>query len=728
MPKDRQISHNLLWFFMAVVVVGVIIIGVLTNTILRSIEKSLPSTLLSELNDLSFALDDLAAVVAAADKAKSQPNPKNFSHLISRVDAVYQKIVELRESYVFDNLVKASAFHAVVAPAIADLQIWLSEGVSGYKPESIQTATIAWMRINEAYHKSRKLIRESNANAQMILQDQRNRLDRFLLNVNLLLALSIIITCSLLYLLARQRVLQRRESIAQTELRNQRDLLNSLFENVLLGITVWDQEGRLLLANKSFTDITGYSMKEIKTLEDWFPNAYPDPKYREKVLTDWKRSTRRENAIREFKVTCKNNEVKEIEFRGAFLQDGRALVTLSDITDRKEAERMVRESRKIRARAKKMESLGLLAGGVAHDLNNILSGIVSYPELMLFDLPEDSNLRKPIQTIHEAGKRAAAVVLDLLTVARGVATTKAPINLNRLIQDYLDSPEFNKLRQYHAAVKIETILDHKLFNINGSQAHIRKVIMNLVSNAAEAIDDDGLIRISTQNRYVDKPFRGFDSFNEGEYVVLSVSDNGTGISRNDLDRIFEPFYSKKVMGRSGTGLGLAVVWNVVQDHNGYIDLKSENDNTTFDLYFPVTRQEVSDEKLRLPVTDLEGNGERILIVDDIESQREVVTKMLEKLRYTPESVSSGEAAVDYLRENDVDLVILDMIMEPGINGRETYERILKIKPGQKALISSGFAETNEVKRAQKLGAGKFIRKPFTLENIGIAIKEELQRR
>ena len=213
-----------------------------------------------------------------------------------------------------------------------------------------------------------------------------------------------------------------------------------------------------------------------------------------------------------------------------------------------------------------MESLGLLAGGVAHDLNNILSGIVSYPELLLLDLPEDSKFRKPIETIQASGHRAAAVVEDLLTVARGVATTKEPLNLNDLIGDYLHSPEFNKLKQFHPTVSIKTNLDSDLLNVSGSHVHIRKAVMNLVSNASEAIEDSGNVTISTMNRYIDRPLRGYDDVNIGEYVVLSVSDDGSGISSDDLERIFEPFYTKKVMGRSGTGLGLAVAWNVVQDH------------------------------------------------------------------------------------------------------------------------------------------------------------------
>jgi two-component system, cell cycle sensor histidine kinase and response regulator CckA len=174
-------------------------------------------------------------------------------------------------------------------------------------------------------------------------------------------------------------------------------------------------------------------------------------------------------------------------------------------------------------------------------------------------------------------------------------------------------------------------------------------------------------------------------------------------------------------------LGLAVVWNVVQDHRGFIDLKSGANSTTFDLYFPVTREAISDKKSHKPVEDYKGNGEAILVIDDIESQREIATKILEKLGYSAVSVSSGEEAIEYLKKHEVDLLILDMIMDPGINGRETYERILENNPNQKAIITSGFAETNDVIKTQQLGAGKYIRKPFTVENLGIVVKEELEK-
>ena len=226
---------------------------------------------------------------------------------------------------------------------------------------------------------------------------------------------------------------------------------------------------------------------------------------------------------------------------------------------------------------------------------------------------------------------------------------------------------------------------------------------------------------------MDQPLRGYDTITRGEYVVLSISDDGSGISADDLEQIFEPFYTKKVMGRSGTGLGLAVVWNVMQDHKGYIDVISDADGTSFELFFPITRDTISVEDLALPIEDYKGSGETILVIDDVKSQREISCEMLNTLGYQTQAVSSGEEAVEFLKENRVDILLLDMIMDPGINGRETYERIRMIHPQQKAVIVSGFAETDEVRKAQRLGAGKFLRKPLTLERIGLAVKEELQK-
>jgi CheY-like chemotaxis protein len=250
--------------------------------------------------------------------------------------------------------------------------------------------------------------------------------------------------------------------------------------------------------------------------------------------------------------------------------------------------------------------------------------------------------------------------------------------------------------------------------------------MNLVSNAAEAMPEGGEISISTENQYIDRPVTGYDHVEEGDYVVLKVSDTGVGISKKDMDRIFEPFYTKKVMGRSGTGLGMTVVWGTVKDHNGYIDVKSaKGKGTTFTLYFPVTRKELPKDKALVSIEDYMGKGESVLVIDDVKEQREIASKILKKLGYSVTSVSSGEEAVDYLKENSADLLVLDMMMDPGIDGYETYKKILEFHPKQKAIIVSGFAETKRVKEAQRLGAGAYVKKPFLLRKIGLAVRDEL---
>ncbi len=519
------------------------------------------------------------------------------------------------------------------------------------------------------------------------------------------------------------------------KLRDSEKKYRELVENANSIIMRRDIEGNITFFNEFAQFFFSFTENEIlgKSLEGTiFPKTESTKTYLDGLLTLFKH-TPEKPIINEKESVLRNGKKVWIAwtYRPIFDSDGNLVEILCIGTNITELKRAGQEKRDLEARlqrAQKMEAIGTLAGGVAHDLNNILSGIVSYPELLLMDIPFESPLRKPILTIQKAGERAAAIVQDLLTLARrGVITTKV-VNLNSIISEYLKSPEFENLRMYHPNVHIKTDFETDLLNILGSPLHLSKTIMNLVTNAAEAISDMGEIILSTKNRYIDRSLNGYDKIKEGDYVTLSVRDTGIGIPSEDLERIFEPFYTKKVMGKSGTGLGMAVVWGTVKDHRGYIDIKSAGGKgTNFTLYFPVTRQDLTTDKPLLSIENIMAKGESVLVVDDVKDQREIASGILMKLGYSVVSVSSGEEAVDYMKNHSADLLVLDMIMDPGIDGLDTYKKILEIHPNQKAIITSGYSETERVKEAQKLGATSYVKKPYLLDKIGQVVRDELNK-
>lgn len=474
---------------------------------------------------------------------------------------------------------------------------------------------------------------------------------------------------------------------------------------------------KIVYANLAAISIIGISEEILLSLKFFklFPAA--DQKVIKKLLAHAAGS--RQEVCSTFPVKL-NNSLVSLKFIP--LKDNvhnSILVIIEDVSRRKQLEAQLR-------RAQKLEALGTLAGGVAHDLNNILSGIVCYPDLILMQIDDDSPLREPIKTMKASGQKAAALVQDLLTLARRGVGRMEVVNLNDIVAEYLKSPEHCKLKSHHPNVAIKTDLETDLMNIKGSFVHLTKTIMNLVTNAAEAMIDEGEIVISTESRFIEGSIGNCKNVNAGNYVVLRVKDTGIGISAEDMNRIFEPFYTKKVMGRSGSGLGMAVVKGTVEDHSGYIDVQSTpGEGTDFTLCFPATYRKIAEEKASLPVEEYMGQGESILVIDDISEQREVACSMLTTLGYSADTVSSGEEAVEYLKEKNVDLIVLDMIMDPGLDGLDTYKKILEINPGQKAIIASGYSETGRVKEAQKLGAGVYLKKPYTLQKIGLAVRNDL---
>ncbi|BCL60581.1 histidine kinase [Desulfomarina profundi] len=492
-------------------------------------------------------------------------------------------------------------------------------------------------------------------------------------------------------------------------------LIDASWEGIVI-----HSEGRLLDANKQFTDMFGYDPKELR-----------GQLFREKILLESGKDhgfsgnicrleeegeltgIRRDGSRFPVEVNC-----RRMKYRGKIVQ----VCAIRDITERVLAEQEKIELEKRLAVSSKMETLGLMAGSVAHDLNNILSGLVTMPELLLLELGREHSLSEYVKIIHETGREAASVVSDLLTIARGATIEKKVCDLNLLLRKFLRV--FRERGDEHfEGITIVERYEAGPLNSYCSEVHLGKVIMNLVSNAAEELKGKGTIELRTDRVVLSSTRSGYEKIPPGIYNVLSVQDNGSGILAGDRGKIFEPFYSKKKMGKSGTGLGLSIVWNAIHDHDGFIDLISSEEGTCFDLYIPATEDRI-EQRSKVVAYDaqIKGSREKILVVDDQEKQRKIASSLLRYLGYRADAVGSGEEAVEYIRHNSVDLVLLDMILERGMNGRETYERIIQVKPGQRAIIASGFAQNEEVHKTLSLGASRFIKKPYTLEQLGGAVK------
>jgi PAS domain S-box-containing protein len=395
-----------------------------------------------------------------------------------------------------------------------------------------------------------------------------------------------------------------------------------------------------------------------------------------------------------------------------------------DVTLRIQAEEQHEVLQQRLEKAERMESLGLLAGGVAHDLNNILGPLVAYPELIMMKLPPDSPHRRQLAIMGKAAQDAADVIQDLLALARRGRCELKPTSVNDVIRQYLESPNCLSLQTSHPAVTLTAVLDDSVSNIMGSSSHLMKAIMNLVVNAFEAMPDGGTLTIKTSQEHLSHLHSDFGRIVEDDYATLSIRDSGVGIDPRNIQKIFQPYYSNKQMGASGSGLGLAVVYGIVKDHNGYYDVLSElGKGTEFLLYFPASNAATV---ATVPVdADLAGTG-TVLVVDDVPEQREIAEQILVSLGYAVRTAASGRAALAYVTEHPVDLVVLDMILEKGFDGLDTYREMLKFNPNQKAIIVSGFAATDRVSQMQAMGAGAYLKKPYTRQQLADTVKQQMR--
>jgi len=505
--------------------------------------------------------------------------------------------------------------------------------------------------------------------------------------------------------------------LAEKALRENEKRYRLLVEAMKEGLLIIDERSIITYVNNSFCDMLEKDIDEIIGVKiDSIFNQNDNVEllsqfgqigenYKKKYQWEWidKKNNRR---------TCLVTPNPIVDINNKYLG---CIIIFFDMT-----EIMQLQDRLVRS--EKMESIGRLAGGVAHDLNNILSGLVSIPDLLLQDIKEDNEIKSSLEIIKKSGEKAGAIVNDLLTLSRRQVFKKEVININSLINDILNSHTYKSLHKEHSKISINFIPDQNLFNISGSAIYLENAIMNLIINSMEAMPLGGEIMIQTEN------YLYFDE-KEDKYiddVILTIKDNGMGISNEDCNKIFEPFYSKKVLGRSGTGLGLAIVWATIKDHGGTISVISKkNKGTTFKITLPVENKKAIEVINKDEPLQYIGNGENIIVIDDVDIQRELAKKILKKLNYKSKSFSNGRDAINYLYTKKTDLILLDMILEDGMDGLEIYKKILEINPNQKVIIVSGFAEINAIEEAKKLGAATFVRKPYTIKTLAKAIWEKL---
>lgn len=549
------------------------------------------------------------------------------------------------------------------------------------------------------------------------------------------------------------------------EISNAESRYRHLFTSAIEGILRTSPDGAVTETNPAMALLAGYESPQqmMNEVKDLGRQLYRNPADRDEVLAVLTENGQILDHEVEFKR--KDGTIFPVSISGSVVRNERGeLLSLDtrifDITERKRRERAERDHLKAEAvnvaktrvvddlewknrqlmealnelkttqiqlmQSEKMAAVGQTAGGVAHDLNNILSGVVGYPELLLTTLPANSELRKPIETILKSGKRAAAIVSDLMALTQGEMRQKRAVQLEALIMSILQSEWFHQFIEEKPGVEVTTAFAEEPTIIFGAPSQIEKMMRNLLANAVFWLKGPGTVRITACTERV---HRSTDA--EGNEIcdtlaVLRVATEGPVISEDDTKNIFEPFYTRKVLGIQGTGLGLTVVWNVVNEHGGSIGVESgEEQGTVFTIHLPSDEGAVPQRFEELADAG-EAAGGRILVVDDEPLQRDIVKKMLEKFGYEVELCKSGEEAVAFLREQSVDLIILDMLMPPGMNGLDTYRRILEVHPQQKAIIVSGYAENKDVQRAMELGAGVYVKKPYTMHQIVQSVKRELQ--
>ena len=502
-------------------------------------------------------------------------------------------------------------------------------------------------------------------------------------------------------------------SLNYNKIQNSEKNFRALVEYSNNGIGIIQNDSHIY-SNPRYQELTGYNFKELQSshIEQFIDFSYQPADLRS-ILDGLKKHSG--NELFNARIVKKNKSILDVEISASsMLYYGRRTLAISmlDISDRKILEKQLIYSQK-------MQSIGTLAGGIAHNFNNLLMGIQGNTSIALLDMKDDHPIYKNLTNIERLIKNGSNLTNQLLGYAREGKCEIKPINLNLVVKE--TSETFGAARK---DIQIILSLADNLSGVKADQGQIEQTMLNLYVNAADAMPEGGTLTISTSNvtekDIGDKPYR----IKQGKYVLITVRDTGIGIDYRIIDRIFEPFFTTKGLAR-GTGLGLASAYGIIKGHGGYIDVSSiKGRETTFSIFLPSTEESiVKEEKM---IDDLYmGNG-TILMVDDEEIITSAGEQMLRKLGYKVIVAGNGKEALEIYRKGhqNIDMVLLDMVM-PGIGGSETYTKLKELDSSVKVLLSSGYSLDGQATEIMDKGCNGFIQKPFSLKNLSQKVKEVL---
>jgi PAS domain S-box-containing protein len=509
--------------------------------------------------------------------------------------------------------------------------------------------------------------------------------------------------------------------LAEEALENERMRFKIITQNAPFGILLINEDGKFKYLNPKFTEIFGYDLSDVPDGKSWFNLAYPDPEYRKEVLSAWiedlKASEPGEKRPRIYEVVCKDGSRKIIHFIPVSLKTGENIIACEDITERTTLENQLRQ-------AQKLESVGRLAGGVAHDFNNMLQAIIGYAELAMMKIKRGSEHDEDLIQISQAAQRAADLTRQLLAFARKQPVSLKVLDLNKTVASMLEM--LNRI----IGEDIELIWKPSFtpYRVKMDPAQIDQILANLLVNSRDAIAGVGKVIIETGHGVFDEAYcRVNPGFIPGEYALLEVSDTGSGMDKETVSQIFEPFFTTKEVGK-GTGLGLAMVYGIVKQNNGIIKVISEpGHGTTFKIYLPSCQNETEIENMIQEKILPDGN-ETILVVEDEKMLLEFITTILQEQGYKVLAAETPENALRMACEHKgpIHLLITDVVM-PGMNGREVKDSIVPLYPEIKVIYMSGYtADILALKGIMDEGTA-FLRKPFTIDLLSLKVRELLEK-